>query len=156
MTDTRRALLQGLALAPIAGAVALLAPPQADAAPSDPSWTALHARYVRATADYLTAVDEQDRAEAALAQRRCAATVDAEAASYREACRTGRRARRLSEAAAMKAATDWPALRLKLAMAGGDHNGGGAGLDVLSCDLRPQHWQRLVSEIHAVMRNARA
>jgi hypothetical protein len=53
----------------------------------------------------------------------------------------------------MKPANEWPALALKLEIAGND--GMGAGLDVLSCDLRPQHWQRLASEIHAVVRQGR-
>lgn len=54
MTDTRRALLQGLALAPLAGAVVVLAPTQATAAPGalrDLSTDALLERAARIDSD---------------------------------------------------------------------------------------------------------
>jgi hypothetical protein len=145
----RRALLGALIVAPV---VAL--PVSAEGAPSDPSWLDLEARWCAACADYNAAVAAQEAAELALAAEATPATEAAELRAYQHARRTATRCRRLSEAAAMKPANDWPALAIKLEIAGQDGNG--AGLDVLACDLRPQHWQRLVSEIRAVMRSRAA
>src|SRR5690349_12206013 len=77
MTDTRRAMLQGLALAPIAGAAVVLAPTQATAAPGalrDLSTDALLERAMRMDpdaafralcADWLVAIQENRAAFAA-------------------------------------------------------------------------------------------